>query len=197
MAACDGNLELPGQIVEIGIACEELGNLKRQRRSINDFICIYACYRASGDVTCYISTRARGVQANLPQTFQHLRQRFDRHPMQLDILADGQIRDSVGRTMCQICDCTQLPGVEDSIWNSNADHEPLECAAFAAFSTGDSGAVSLCVNAPPAKVCPDPFGRNRIEAIASEAPDLLQPFPGILRALQTLDSLGLGLFHLC
>src|SRR5579872_1060345 len=116
--------------------------------------------------------------------------------MELDILANGEVGDPVGITMCQICDSTQLPGGEDSIWNSDTDHKPLQRAALATFSTSDSPAISLRVNAPPAEVGSNPFGRNRVEAVASEAADLVQSVPRILRAFQALSSLGFGLFHL-
>ena len=116
--------------------------------------------------------------------------------MELDILTNGEVGDSVGITMCEICNGTQLAGGENSVWNSNPNHESLQGTAFAVLATGDSGTVSLRVNAPPAKVGSDPFGRNRIEPLASEAADLIQAVPGILRAFQALGSLGLGLFDL-
>ena len=82
-----------------------------------------------------------------------------------------------------------------AVGNADAHHEALQRPAFAAFAAGYSGAVSLGVNAPPAEISADPFGRDRLESLAGEAPDFVQALPWIHGALQALDSLCFGFFR--
>src|SRR3984957_14405973 len=104
--------------------------------------------------------------------------------MQLDILTNGDIRNSVGVLTAEIGDGPQLPGTHHAVRNANAHHEALQCPAFSALPAGYSRPVSLGVNTPPAKIGSDPFGRNGFESFTGKAPDFVQPFPGIQRALQ-------------
>ena len=109
--------------------------------------------------------------------------------MQLNILADGEVGDSVGVTAGEVGDRPQLVRSHHAVGNADAHHEALQRAAHAALAAGDARAVALGVNAPPAEVGADPFGGNGIEAFAGEAADFVQAFPRILCALQALDSL--------
>src|SRR4029077_9819655 len=110
--------------------------------------------------------------------------------MELDILTNGEIADSVCVKTGNLCDLAQLEGGHLAVGNPDADHEALQGAPFAVLAASDAGSIALRINAPPAEVGSDPFGRDRVEALASEAADLLQAFPRIERALQALHSLS-------
>src|SRR3954464_11366883 len=114
--------------------------------------------------------------------------------MQLNVLANGEIADTVGIAAGEVRDHAQLLRAHDSVRNPDAHHEALQGAADASLSSGDSSAIALRVDAPPAEICADPLGRNGRESFASEAADLGQPPPWVLRALETFDALRCSLF---
>ena len=112
--------------------------------------------------------------------------------MQLNILADGDVGNSVGVAAGEFGDGAQLAGAEQAVGDSNSHHEALQRPAFSALAAGYARSVTLGVDAPPAKVGAEPFRRNGAEPFAGEAPNFLQAFPRILGAFQALDSLCLG-----
>ena len=95
-ASGDRDFELARQVVELGIPRQQLRRFERQRRSIDDFVGIDTRDRASGHIAHDIAAGAGRVQAHLPESFEHFRQSFDRDPVQLDILPNGEVGDSVG-----------------------------------------------------------------------------------------------------
>ena len=97
-ASGDRDFEFARQVVKLGVAGEQPRRFQHQRRCVDDFVGIDACDRASGHVTHHIAAGAGGVQANLPKAVENFRQRFDGDPVQLNILADGEVGDSVGVT---------------------------------------------------------------------------------------------------
>ena len=84
--------------------------------------------------------------------------------------------------------------VMHAVGNADAHHEALQGAAFAALAAGYARTVALGVNAPPAEIGADPFGRDGVESIASEAPDFFQALPWIHGALQAFDPLRCRFF---
>src|SRR5580692_5340915 len=86
-------------------------------------------------------------------------------------------------------------GIKNAVGDADAKHEAGQCLALAAFSADHTGAVSLRVNAPPAEIGAQPFGRNGIEASSREASNLVERFPRVLLPLQSLDPLCLRLFY--
>src|ERR1700721_406969 len=101
--------------------------------------------------------------------------------MQLDMLTNGEIRNSVGVLTTEIGDGPQLPGTHHAVRNANAHHEALQCPAFAALPAGYSRPVTLGVHAPPAKICSDPFGRKGFESLPATPRDFSHPSPGLRR----------------
>src|SRR5438552_2372817 len=104
--------------------------------------------------------------------------------MQLNILTDRQIGNSVGVAASEVGDGAELAGTHHAVGNANAHHEALQRPAFPALAAGDSRSVALGVDAPPAEISSDPFWRDRLESLAGEAADFLKALPGIHRALQ-------------
>ena len=194
MASGDRNLEFARQVVELGVSRQQPRGFEHQRRGIADFVGIDARNRAAGDVADDIAARSGRIQAHLPEAIEHLRQRFDGDPMQLNILTDGEVGDSVGVKAGEVGDGSKLAGGHDAIGNSDSHHEALERAAFAALPAGYTGAVALRVNAPPAEIGANPFGRDGTETLARETANFVQALPGVLGALETLDALRFRFF---
>ena len=115
--------------------------------------------------------------------------------MQLNVLTDGEIGDSICVLARQSGDGSQLVRIHLSVGDADANHEALEGASFAVFAAGDAGAVSLRVNAPPPEICSDPFRRDRIETFAGKAANLIEALPRIEGAFEALRSLGLSFFR--
>src|SRR5579864_174922 len=115
--------------------------------------------------------------------------------MQLNILTNGQVGNSVGMKAREVGDGTQLMRSHHAVRNPDAHHESLQSAAFPALSTSYARAVALGVNAPPAEISANPLRRNRAESFAGKAADLIQSFPRIFRPLEALGTLCLGFFR--
>jgi hypothetical protein len=92
-------------------------------------------------------------------------------------------------TLGQFSNGSQLRGLQNPVRDSDAKHEAGQRLALAALPAEHAGPVSLGVNAPPAEVGAEPFGRYRSKPRSREAPDFVERLPRILLALQTLDSL--------
>ena len=114
--------------------------------------------------------------------------------MQLNILADGEIGDSVGVAASEIGDGVQLAGGDEAVGNANAHHEALQCLPYSAGAAGYAGSIALRVDAPPAEIGSDPFRGDGIESLPREAPDFIESFPGIGGALEAFNSLSRGFF---
>ena len=95
-ASGDRDLELARQVVELGIAGQQLRRLMYERRCVDDFVGVYAGDGASGHVADNIAAGSGGVESDLPEAVEDFGQRFDSDPVQLNVLADGEVGDSVG-----------------------------------------------------------------------------------------------------
>ena len=93
--------------------------------------------------------------------------------MQLNILTNGEIGDSVGVAAGEVCDGAQLMRAHDAVGNADANHETLQRAPHASLAAGDASTIALGVNAPPAEVGADPLGRDGIESLTGKAADLV------------------------
>src|SRR5208283_766875 len=110
---------------------------------------------ATCDVASHIAAGANRIQADAPQFFEHFGEGLDRDPVQLDILAHGQIGGATGIAAGEIGDGAELIGAQKAVGNSNAEHEERQGTPYAALATHDAGAVALRVNSPPAEVGSD------------------------------------------
>src|SRR5437763_1057474 len=114
--------------------------------------------------------------------------------MELNILTDGEIGNSVGVLAGKVGDSAQLAGSHHAVGNADAHHESLEGAAYSTLAPGNACTVTLGINAPPTKIGPDPIRRDRLESFASKAADLLQTLPWIHLPLQALGLLCFRFF---
>src|SRR6266403_1712939 len=114
--------------------------------------------------------------------------------MQLNILADGDIGNSVSIAAGEVGNGSQLIRTQQTVGNPDSNHEALQRAAFPALTAGYARPITLRVHTPPAKIGPNPLLRNGIETLAREASNLLQTLPWVLGAFEALDLLSCGCF---
>ncbi len=112
--------------------------------------------------------------------------------MQLDVLADGDIGNSVSMAAGEFGNGAQLVGAQQTVGDPDSHHEALQCPAFPALTAGYARPVTLGVHTPPAKIGPNPFRWNGVKPLAREASDFLQTLPWVLGALEAFDSLRFG-----
>ena len=167
-----------------------------ERRRVDKFVGIDAGERAAGDVARDVAAGAFRAEAYGAECFHDFGNGFDREPVELNILADGEIGERVAVTLGNLCDGTQLIGAQQAVGQGNAHHEILRGFAFAARAADGAGAVTLRVNAPPFEIKVGPFGEDGGAALAREFLDFVEVLPRVLRALEALDLLGLRFFWL-
>jgi len=189
-AAGDGDFEFAGEIVELGIATEFLINGEREGSDVGNFMGMNAGKRAASDIPGHISTGAGRAESNRPEALENFRNVFDSDPVKLNVLADGDICHAVTELFGELCDETSLFCGDQTVGDTDADHEERNGLAFPVFAAGNSRAVALRINAPGAEVGSDPFRRNGIEALASEGANFVEMVPGVLCAFEAFDALG-------
>jgi hypothetical protein len=194
-AAGDRDLELPRQVVEVGLAVDQRRRLEHQRRGVDQFAGVEARNGAARDVAGHVAARAHRGHALEPERLKHVGQGFERHPVKLDVLPHRDVGDPAAMALGQVGDRPDLLRLEQAVGNPDSHHEMPHCLAFAALAADRTDAVSLRIDAPPAEVRGEPLGRHRVPALARKALDVGIGFPGIQLALEPLDPLRLGLFH--
>src|SRR6267378_3609778 len=191
-AASNGNLELPRQIVKLGVAAQLPIQLRSQGRSVAVLVRVKPGQRAAGNISYNVTAGAGGRQTHVPKRLQNFRQRFNRHPVKLEILPHGNVRDAARVTLGEVRDRARLMTAQEAVGNSDAHHKEWRRFAFAILAADHAGAVSLGVNAPRTEIRTQPFRRDRSVPLPRKRPDLVEMLPGILLALQPLDSLCFG-----
>lgn len=119
--------------------------------------------------------------------------RLDGDPVKLDVLADGQVGDAAGVSLGQVGDRPQLVRQQQPVRDPDAHHEVWDGVPLATLAADSAEAVALGVDAPPPEVGLEPGFGNRRVALAREAHDVVPGLPGVERALEPLDALGLRL----
>ncbi len=152
--------------------------------------------RAAGDVADDVAAGAFGREADGIERVDHFRERLDGEPVELDVLADGDVGEVAGVLARDAADDAELMCGEDAVGDADAHHEVVGGEAFAALAAGGADAVALGVDAPPFEVERGPLGHHAGAAVARELAHLVEGFPGILCELEALGALGLGFFHL-
>ena len=193
-AASDGNFEFAGEIVKLRIAREFFINREHDRRDIRYFARIDAGERAAGNVAGDIAASAGGAEANGAEPVKNFRNGFDADPVKLNVLADGDIGDAVAVFGRERSNRTDLFRGEETIGNTDADHEVRDSFAFTTRATDDALTVSLSVDTPRAEIRGEPFVRDGFVAEASKFADLVEVLPGIFVVLEALDALSLSFF---
>jgi len=191
-AGGDGDFEFAREIVEIGIAGELLIDGESDGRDVGDFACVETGERAASDVAGDIAAGAGGAEADAVQVVEEVGEGFDADPVELDVLADGDVGNAIAVAIGEIGDGVELTAGEEAVGDADAHHEEGNGAAFTARAANDAEAVTLGVNAPGPEIGGEPFGRNGRVAAAGEIADGVEVQPGIHLALEALDALGLG-----
>ena len=151
---------------------------------------------AAGDIADHIAAGAFGRQADCVEGVNDLRQRFDREPVKLNVLADGYVGEVAGVLSRDVADDAKLAGGEDAVGNADAHHEVISGKAFAAFAAGRAYSVTLRVDSPPLEVGVGPLGNDARTALTGEGAHLVEGLPWVLVALQALRPLSLGFLYL-
>src|SRR5262245_14819852 len=194
-AARDRDLELPRQVVEGGVAVQHARRLEHDGRGVDQLVGIEAGDGAAGDVAGHVPARAHRRHALQPERAEDLGQRVEGDPVELEVLAHGDVGDAVTVPLREVGDGSELRGFDDAVRDPDADHEVPDRFAFAALAADRADAVALGVDAPPAEVRPEPLGRDRVPALAGEALDLGVGLPRIQLTLEPLDTLRLRFLH--
>src|SRR3984957_2216284 len=102
--AASGNrdLEFTRKIVKLIISRQHLRCFESKRRGIADFVSIHPGNWATGHVSCDVSAGTHSVETVLRQRIEYVGESLDRHPMQLNVLANRDVTYSVGVTMGEI-----------------------------------------------------------------------------------------------
>src|SRR5882762_7295309 len=147
-AASNGNLELPRQIVKLGLAAQLPIQLSSQGRSVAVLVRIKPGQWAPGNISYHVAARASGRQPYPPKRLENIGQRFNGHPVKLKILPHGDVRDAARVALGEVRDRARLMTAEEAIGDSDADHKKRRGFTFAIFSADHAGAVALRVNPP-------------------------------------------------
>src|SRR5258708_38276686 len=94
-ATRDRNLEFSGEVIEVVIPTQHSRRLERQRRSVATHVRVHSRDRATGNIACDIAAGTHRVQSDSRERFEYIWKGLDRDPVQLDVLADGDIGNSV------------------------------------------------------------------------------------------------------
>ena len=193
-AAGDGDFEFAREIVELWIAAELFIEREDKRGDIGDFVGVNAGERAAGDVSRDVTAGAGGAEADGVEAFKEIGKMFDGDPVELDVLANGDVGDAVAKLFGEIGDGAGLLAGEETVGDADANHEIGDGLPFPVLAAGYAGAVALSVNTPGAEIGAKPFGRDGAEALAGEFADFVEMLPGIFGAFEALDALGFGFF---
>jgi len=155
---------------------------------------VNASQGAARDVARDVAASAGGAKAYRPEAFEEFWEIFHADPVELDILADGDVGYAVAEVIGEVGNGTGLFAGEEAVGNADADHKVGDGFAFTVFAADDAEAVALGVNAPGAEIGAEPFGGNGAEAVTRELADFAEVVPGIFGAFETLDALGFGFF---
>src|SRR6267154_3983080 len=188
-AASNGNLELPRQIVKLGVAAQLPIQLSGQGRSATVLVRVKSGQRASGNIPYHVAARAGGRQPYPPQRLENIGQRFDVHPVKLEILPHRNICDAARVALGEVRDGACLMTAQEAVRDSDAHHEERRRFTFAILAADHTDAVALRVNPPRTEICAQPLRRDRSVPLPRKRPDFIEMLPGILLALKPLYAL--------
>ncbi len=193
-AAGDGDFELAGEVVELGVGGEEVGDLDGEGAGIDEFVAVDASERASGDVTDDVAAGSFGGEVDLGEGVYGFDEGVDGEPVELDVLAGGDVGEVACVLFGEVGDDAGLVGGEQAVGHADAHHEVGAGFAFSAGATGDTEAVALGVDAPPLEVEAGPLGSDGVASAFGVLADFVPCFPGVFGELEALGLLGLGFF---
>ena len=194
--AGDGDFEFARQVIKIRISLEQLRDLCGKRRGVDQLVGGYSGQRAACHVADHIAAGSLGREPDGVQRIHNLRQRLDGEPVDLNVLAHGNIGEIARVFARQSTDGTKLRRGDDAIGNANAHHEIFGGQAFAAFAASSAHSVALRIDAPPLEISGAPFGQHAFAALPGKGAHFVESGPRVLFSLQALSLLGLRLFLL-
>lgn len=150
---------------------------------------------ATSDVTNDVTTSAGGGEADGVELIEYFRDGFDAHPMELNILANGDVGDAIAVLGRKTGDGAELLAGEEAAGDADTHHEERSGLPFSARAADDAVAVALRVNAPSAEIGGEPFGRNGIVAETGELANFVEMVPSVFLAFETFDALGFGFLY--
>ena len=171
-------------------------DLGGKRSGVNQLIGGYSSQWTAGNVADHIAASSLGREPDSVERIHDLRQRLDGKPMELNILAHGDIGEIARVLSRQSADDAKLRGGDNAVGNADAHHEEFGSQAFAAFAAGGSHAIALRIDAPPLEISGSPVGQHAFATLTGEGAHLIESRPRVLFALQALGLLGLRLFFL-
>ena len=113
---------------------------------------------AAGDVADDVSAGALGAEADGGEGVDDFWQGLDGEPVELDVLAGGDVGEVAGVALAKVRDDAELMAGEEAVGEGDAHHEELRGFAFAADAASGSDSVALGVDAPPLEVEAGPLG---------------------------------------
>src|SRR5581483_3914070 len=135
-----GKFELSPEILCVRMAEQELRRRFRIGSDVESFVAANASERAGGDVAHDIAARLARRDPDSGETPHQRRRVFDMDEVILDVLSRGDVRDSVGVFLREICERLHLLCVEAAERNFDAHHTgriPDGVRAFCKSSRGD------------------------------------------------------------
>src|SRR5208337_3055520 len=147
---------------------------------------------AAGDIASDVAAGASGAETDSVETIENFGDGFDADPMELNVLAHRDVRDTVAVFGREISDGAELVAGEEAVGNADANHEERGGLTFSAGAADHPQAVALGVDAPGAKVGAEPLVGNRGVALTGELANFIEMVPGVFFAFEAFDALGFG-----
>jgi hypothetical protein len=94
-AAGDGDFEFAREIIELGIAREFLVESQDHGGDVRNFVGVESGEGAPSDVAYDVATSASGAEAHGLKALEDFGKRFEFEPVKLDVLANGDVGDTV------------------------------------------------------------------------------------------------------
>ena len=193
-ASGDGDLELAGKVVELGVSGELVCDLDRERAGVDEFGVVETGEGAAGDVADYVAAGSLGAEADGGEGVYYFDEARDGEPVELDVLAGGDVGEVAGVLLSELADDAGLFARENTVGQANTHHEELGGFALAVGAAGNAKTVALGVDAPPLEVQACPLGQDGVAALTGELTHFIPCVPGVFDELEALGLLGFGLF---
>src|SRR6266567_1855910 len=194
-AAGGRNLEFARQVVELRIRRQKVGDFPRDGGGVDELVSGDPGQWTPSDIAHHVAAGAFGGEADLVQCIDHLGQRLNGEPVQLDVLSRGDVGQVAAMLAGNAANLPQLVRGEDTVGNADAQHEVFGGQALAALAAGGAHAIALGVHAPPLEVERSPLRQHRGAALPGKLAHLVKGLPRILFAFQALAALRFGLFY--
>lgn len=112
-AAGDRDLVLARQVVELRAAVS--GRRVHERRGVHDLVGVETGQGAPGDVARHVAAGAEAAEPAVSKGGKNRWQVLDPHPVELHVLADGEVRHAPRVTLGQVREHAELRGRQDPV----------------------------------------------------------------------------------